>query len=173
MDEGRDSPGPGAIDVLCAKSQPTADQGTEIPQAVVDGGDPGTMLRMRDFSDEHRAGELSHGVAETHEETGALVLWAAHGRGLNGGGSDHDDATNSDGGFTPKPITEPRYNGERNDRTDRVHGGETTQSVLRRVTHGHLPGFKDLRSVHERSSHSQSLDIVCMQDPQLTHRNQW
>lgn len=151
--------------MLCAKSQPTTDQGTKIPQAVVDGGDPGTMLRMRDFGDKHWAGELSHGVTETHEETGALILWAAHSGGLNGGGNDHDDATNSDGGFAPILIADKRYNGERNDGTDRVHGAETTQSVLRRVIHSHLPGVKDLRSVHERSSHSQSLGLLCLQDP--------
>jgi hypothetical protein len=164
LDEGGDSPGPSAVNVLCAKSQPPTDQGTEIPQAVVDGGDPGTMLRMRDLGDKHRAGELSHGVAETHEETAALILWAAHRRCLNGGGNDHDDATNSDGCFTTILIAKPWYNGERNDGTDRVHGGETTQSVLRRVTHRHLPGVKDLRSVHERSSHSQPLDLLCLQD---------
>lgn len=141
--------------MLCSKSQPTTDQGTKIPQAVVDGSDPSTMLRMRDFGDKHRAGELSHGVAETHEETSTLVLWAAHGGGLNGGGNDHNNTTDSDGSFAPKLIAEPRYNGERNDGTDRVHGAEASQSILRRVVHGLLPGVKNLRSVHERSSHSQ------------------
>jgi hypothetical protein len=155
LDEGGDSPGPGVGNVLCTESQPTTDQGTKIPQAVVDCGNPGTMLRMSDLSNKHRAGELSHGVAETHEETGTLVLWAAHGGCLDGSGDDHDDTTGSDGCLTSEFVAEPRNNGKRNDGTDRVHGAETTQSVRRRVTHGLLPGVKELRSVHERSSHSQ------------------
>ena len=154
LDEGGDSPGPRVTDVLCAKCQPATDESTEIPQAVVDGGDPGTMLRMRDLGDEHRAGELSHGVAETHEEARALVLWATHSGGLNGSGDDHDNATNGDGVLATKLVAEPRHDGERNDATDRVHGAETTQGVFRGVTHCVLPGVKDLRSVHERPSHS-------------------
>ena len=69
--------------MLCAKSQPATDQGTQVPQAVVYGSDPGTVLRMRDLGNKHRAGELSQGVAQTHKETGALVLWSAHGGGLD------------------------------------------------------------------------------------------
>ena len=85
---------------------------------------------MRNFSDKHRARELSHGVAETHEETASLILRAAHRGSLNGGGNNHNDATNSDGGFAPISVAEERYHGEGNDGTDRVHGAETTQSVL-------------------------------------------
>jgi len=154
LDQGWDSPGPGAGDVLSAESQPTTDQGTKIPQAVVDGGDPSTMLRVSDFGDKHRAGELSHGVAETHEETGTLILWAAHGGGLDSGGDNHDDATSSDGSLAAKLVADERDNRERDDGTDRVHGAETTQGVLRRVTHSDLPGVQKLRSVHKRSSHS-------------------
>jgi hypothetical protein len=173
LKEGRDSPGPAVVDVLRAECQPTANERTKIPQAIVDGGDLSTMLRMRNFGDKHGAGELGQGVAETHEESGALVLWAAHRGGLDGGCDDHDDATNSDGSFTAKLVAEERNNGERNNGTDGVHGGETAQSVLGWVVHCQLPGVEDLRSVHERSSHSQSLDRVCLQDQKLTHRNQW
>lgn len=151
LNEGGDSPGPGVGDVLCAESQPTADQGTQVPQAVVDGSDLGTMLRVRNLGDEHRAGELSQGVAETHEETGALVLRTAHRSSLDSRSDDHDNATNGDGCLATELIAEERHNGERRDGTDRVHGGETTQSLLRWVAHGILPGAQDLRSVHERS----------------------
>lgn len=154
LEEGRDSPGPGVGNVLCAKSQPATDQGTKVPQAVVNGSDPGTVLRMRNFGDEHRAGELSQGVAQTHKETSALVLWSAHRGGLNSSSNNHDDTANGDRGLATKSIAKEGYNGERNDGTDRVHGAETTQDVLRGVTHSILPGHKNLRSVHERSLHS-------------------
>jgi hypothetical protein len=140
--------------VLCAKSQPATDQGTQIPQAVVYGSDPGTVLRMGDFGNKHRAGELSQGVAQTHKETGALVLWSAHGGGLDSSSNNHDDTSNSNRCLATKSIAEEGYNGERNDGTDRVHGTETTQDVLRGVTHSILPGHKNLRSVHERSLHN-------------------
>ena len=118
LDKGRNSPGPGVGNVLSAKSQPATDQGTKVPQAVVDGCNPGTMLGMRNFGNKHRAGELRQGVAQTHKETGALVLWAAHGGGLNSGGDDHNDTPNSDRGFTTKSIAEEGHNGKRNDGTD-------------------------------------------------------
>jgi hypothetical protein len=151
LEESRDSPGPAVVDVLGAKSQPTANERTEIPQAVVDGGDLGTMLRMRNLGDEHGAGELSQGVTETHKETGTLVLWAAHGGGLDGGCDDHDNTANSDWGLTAKLVAQERNNGKRNNGTDRVHGGETAQGVLGRVVHSQLPGVEDLGSIHERS----------------------
>jgi NAD kinase len=47
--------------------------GTQIPQAVVDGGDDGTVLRMADLGEENGARELSQRVSETDEESTTKV----------------------------------------------------------------------------------------------------
>lgn len=66
------------------------------------------MLRVGNLGDQHWAGKLSHGVAETHEETCSLVLRASMGRGLDSCCDDHDDATNSDGDLAAEVIREVR-----------------------------------------------------------------
>lgn len=173
LEKSRDSPRPVVGDVLCAESQPTTDQGSEVPQAVIDSGDPGTMLRMSDLSDKQRARRLSHRVAETHEETGSFVLWETHSSGLDGGGGNHDDATDGDWGLTAKPVAEERHNGKRRDGTNRVHSADTAQKLLRGGAHCGLPGIEELRSVHEGSTHYQLLSFRHVPDRKLTHRIRW
>jgi len=136
--------------VLGAEREPTADQGAQVPQAVVDSGDPGTMLRVRNLSDEKRAGELSERVAKTHEEAGALVLWLTHSRGLDCSGDNHDDAADGDWDLAAEFVAEEGHNGERGDGTDVVHGAEATKDSLRGVAHSVLPCVQDLGGVHER-----------------------
>lgn len=47
--------------------------GTQVPQAVVDGRDDGTVLRMADLGEENRARELGQRVSETDEESTTKV----------------------------------------------------------------------------------------------------
>lgn len=47
--------------------------GAQVPQAVVYGGDDGTVLRVADLGKEDRARQLGQGVSETDEESTAKV----------------------------------------------------------------------------------------------------
>jgi hypothetical protein len=104
LGEGGDSPGPVGLDSLGAESEPCADDGTDVPQTVVDGSDPGTMLRMAQFGQKKRGGELSERVSETHEETTGHEHVQVLGSSLDGGTDNHDQASNGDGGLTTEMI---------------------------------------------------------------------
>ena len=54
------SPGPVTSNVCRAKCEPSADESSDIPQAVVYCGNPGAMLRVGDLGEKHWARELGH-----------------------------------------------------------------------------------------------------------------
>jgi hypothetical protein len=44
-------------------------EGSQIPQAVVDGGEWGTVLGVNNLGQQHRRGQLGERVAESENET--------------------------------------------------------------------------------------------------------
>ena len=89
LEQGRHAPRPVALGVVGAEGNPGDDytqslanlcrweilsmekptQGTDVPQAVVDGGETGTVLGMADLGEKHRGRDLSQAVAETKQST--------------------------------------------------------------------------------------------------------
>jgi len=147
LDQSRDSPRPVVVNVLSAERDPRANQGTDIPQAVVDGSDTSAVLRVADLSKEQRSGELGERVAETHEETGALEHGQVDGGSLDGGGNDHDGATDDDGHTTTVVIRDEGHDGKRDERTDLVHGAETAEGHTGGSVHVAHPGREELHGV--------------------------
>lgn len=158
LDESRDSPRPIIVHVLSAERDPGADERTDVPQAVVDGSDTGTVLRVADFSKKQRRTKLSKRVAETHKETGTFEHLDVGRSSLYRGGNDHDDATSNDRHLTTEAVRDERGDGERDDGTNRVHGAEAAEGFTRRVTHVGFPGVEELHCVqHGSVSRCQSL----------------
>ena len=175
LDQSRNSPRPVVVNVLCAERDPRADQGANVPQAVVDGCDTSAVLRVADLSEEQRSGELGERVAETHEETGALEHGQVDGGGLDRGGDDHDGATDDDGHTTTVVIRDEGDHGKRDERTDLVHGAETAEGHTGGSVHVGDPGREELHGVQHRTvAESQFQDLaIGAAAIQLTHRNQW
>jgi len=59
LGKSRNTPAPVALNALSTESQPGANNGTNVPQAVVDGGDTSTMLRVAEFGKEQGRRQLS------------------------------------------------------------------------------------------------------------------
>ena len=108
LEQGRNTPRPLAGDEVGAEGDPGDGQGTDVPQAVVDGGETSTMLGMGDLGEKHWRANLRQRVAETEQNTAAGKHAVAVGSTLDGGTSNHDGAANGDGELTAKTIGEDR-----------------------------------------------------------------
>lgn len=73
LDEGDGPPRPVAVDAGSSPTNAGNDQGTQVPQAVVDGSHGTTVLRVADLSEEKGGSHLSEGVAETEDEATSQV----------------------------------------------------------------------------------------------------
>jgi len=97
LEQSGSPPCPVVVDILRAKGDPRADKRTDVPQAVVDGSDATTVLRVADLSQKHGSRKLGQGVAETHEEASALEHGLVDGGSLDSSRKDHDDTAADDG----------------------------------------------------------------------------
>lgn len=71
LEESRDTPRPLVLHEVGAEAQPADDEGADVPQAVVDGREAGTMLRVADLGEKHGRGDLGERVAESKHEAAA------------------------------------------------------------------------------------------------------
>jgi hypothetical protein len=69
LKDRRETPRPLARPEVGSEADPAGSDGTDVPEAVVDGGKSSTMLRMRELRDEHGRGHLSETVSEANEDT--------------------------------------------------------------------------------------------------------
>lgn len=104
LEEGRNTPGPVALEVIGAKADPGDNQGTDVPQAVVDGGQTPTVLRVSQFGEKHGRAELRERVAEAEQETAAHESAHVLASGLKNGTDDHDRASQGDGDLTAEAV---------------------------------------------------------------------
>ena len=82
LDQGGHSPRPVVGDIRGAEREPTTNESSKIPQAVVYSSDLATMLRVGNLGQQQRTRELGQRVAESHEETSSLILWTSLRRSL-------------------------------------------------------------------------------------------
>lgn len=73
LDEGDGAPAPVVVDVGSTPADTGDNQGSQVPQTVVDGGDGTTVLGMADLGKQEGRGHLSEGVAETENESAANI----------------------------------------------------------------------------------------------------
>lgn len=73
LDESDGPPRPVAVDGSSAPADARNDQCAKVPQAVVDGSDGTTVLRVADFREKQRRGHLSEGVTETENKATTQV----------------------------------------------------------------------------------------------------
>jgi hypothetical protein len=151
LGEGWDPPAPVAVNALGTESQPGADNGTDVPQAVVDGSDTSTMLRMADLGKEQRRRKLSKRITETHEETSTHEVVEILSGSLDGSTDDHDQASKDDASLAAKVVGNEGSNGKRGDRTDGVEGSQKTKSGLSGVAEVVLPVIEDTEVVQHGS----------------------
>jgi hypothetical protein len=118
LSKGRNAPRPIGIDTLGAKSQPGADNGTHIPETVVDGSDTASVLRVANLSKQERRGELGKRVSETHEESTGHEIVEVLSTGLDTGSNNHDHTSNGNGGLTSEMIGDVRSDWERSNGSD-------------------------------------------------------
>lgn len=77
---------------------------TGVPQAVVDGRETATMLRVGNLSKQHGASNLSQTTSESHHNTTAHKGVDILSSSLEDGAHNHDNATNNDGHFSAEVI---------------------------------------------------------------------
>ena len=106
LEQGGHTPRPVALDEVGAEGNPGDEQGTDVPQAVVDGGQASTVLGMGDLGEKHGGRDLGQGVAETEEGTAAHEGAEAGASGLDDGTDDHDNAADGDGELTAEVVGE-------------------------------------------------------------------
>lgn len=104
LEQGGNTPRPVALDIVGSESQPGDDEGTDVPQAVVDGGETSAMLRVSELGEKHGGGDLGEGVAKAEHSTATHEHVKVLGDGLENGTDDHDDAANDDGELTAEVI---------------------------------------------------------------------
>lgn len=97
LKEGRDAPRPLVLHEVGAEAQPADDEGADVPQAVVDRGETGTMLGVADLGEKHGRGDLGERVAESEHEAAAHEGRQVLRGTLEDGTDDHDDAADGDG----------------------------------------------------------------------------
>jgi hypothetical protein len=128
LGEGWDAPAPVVIDALGAESQPSTYDGTNVPQAVVDGSDTSAMLRMANLSEKERRRELSKRVTETHKETTTHKVAQVLGRSLNRGTDNHDETSCDNASLAAVVVGNEWDDRKRGDGTDGVESSQKTES---------------------------------------------
>jgi hypothetical protein len=151
LGERWDAPAPVVINALSAECQPSTDDSANVPQAVVDGGDTSTMLRMADLGEKERRRELGKGVAETHEETTAHEVTQVLGCGLDGGTDNHDDTSCNNASLAAVVVGNERNDWKRGDGTDCVESSQETKSGLGGMPKVVLPVVEDSKVVQHGS----------------------
>lgn len=73
LKKGDGPPRPFAVRLRCAPCNVCDKESSQVPQAVVDGGEDTTMLRMADLGEKNRRAHLSERVTETKDETATHV----------------------------------------------------------------------------------------------------
>jgi hypothetical protein len=139
LGKGGNTPAPIAVNALGTESQPGANDGTNVPQAVVDGGDTSTMLRMAEFGEQQGRRQLSKRVSETHKETSTHEVVEVLGGGLDGSCDDHDDTSEGNACSTSETIGNEGSDGKRGNGTDGVKSSQETKSVSLGVVEEVLP----------------------------------
>jgi len=72
LDNGRNAPRPVAFNFESAKCEPCSDNGTDVPQRVVNGSKSSTMLGVAELRNQHRGATLRKRDTETNDETWKL-----------------------------------------------------------------------------------------------------
>lgn len=104
LEQGGNAPRPVVVDVVGAEGQPGDNEGTDVPQAVVDGGETSAVLRMSELSEKHGGGDLGEGVAKAEHGTATHKGIEVLGGGLENGTDDHDNAANDDGELAAEVV---------------------------------------------------------------------
>ena len=155
LSKGRNAPAPVVVDTLGAECQPCADDGTDVPETVVDGRDTRTVLRMADFGKQQRRGKLSQRVAETHEETTTHEVIKVLSRSLDRGADNHDETSNNNRPLASESVGDEWSHGKRGNGTDRVEGSQETKRRLLGVVEVQGPLFENSQVVQHGTSRSQ------------------
>lgn len=129
LDEGDGPPGPVAADGGGSPADAGHDEGAQVPETVVDGGQGTTVLGVADLGQQHGRTHLREGVAETEDEAAAHVHVVAGGEGSEHGTDDHESAADHDGGLTADPVRNEGGDQEGDDGTDVVHVDEDAELV--------------------------------------------
>lgn len=130
LDEGNGPPGPVATDGSSSPANARNDEGAQVPETVVDGGEGTTVLGVADLGQQHGRTHLREGVAETKDETTAHVHVVAGGESSEHGTDNHEGTADHDGGLTADSVRNEGSDQEGDDGTDVVHVDEDAKLVL-------------------------------------------
>jgi hypothetical protein len=113
LHDGRDSPGPGGLEVQVATvGSPSSKNVTQPPEVVVHTSHRSTVGRVGKLDSVGRTGGRSEGCTQTEEETASHEH--AHGLCgcLHGGSNPDDEASNEDTNFTAIAVGQETTEGE-------------------------------------------------------------
>jgi hypothetical protein len=151
LSECGNAPAPVTVDALGAESQPGADDGTNVPQAVVDTSDTRTMLRVADLGEEQRRRQLGKRVTKTHQETTTHEVSKVLSSSLDGSTDNHDKASDDNSRFAAKAIGNERSNRKGCNRANGVEGSQKTKRGLLGVAEVILPVLENTEVVQHGS----------------------
>jgi hypothetical protein len=105
---------------------------SQVPQAVVHGGDGGTVLGVDDLGQQHGRGQLGQRVAESEDEATAAEHAVSVGEGGEETAEDHEEAAGDDGRLTAPPVNDGGNDEHGDDGADGEHVGQQAELVAQR-----------------------------------------
>lgn len=151
LKNGDDPPRPVALDVGSSPTDEGNEEGTQIPETVVDGGEDWAMLRMANLGQKNGRAHLSEGVTETENETTSEVDLPCGGETRDEATSNHDSAARGDGNLTTKSLS-VEWDDEKRDNGSNVVGVvHQTKAVVIGVVEVDFPARHLLGRVHHHT----------------------
>jgi len=148
LESGRNTPCPGVLNLESAKGGPCGDNGTGVPERVVERGQLGTLGWIGEFGNEERGSVGSEGETEPDEETSTNEHSDGLGSGLNASRGNHDTCTEEDGGAATETIREIRCEWVGSEGTNVLDGVEQTELSALGVVKVARPLGEGLETVH-------------------------
>jgi hypothetical protein len=133
-----------------------AEKGSEIPQAVVDGGERSAMLGVDNLSQQHGGGQLAERVAKPKDESTDAEHSEVLCSGVDDTADNHEAAAKDDAGLATKSIDNCWHCEHGDNGTNGEHIGQETEEiglvlVRPNMMEIDLPGIILLQEVEEGS----------------------
>ncbi len=92
------------MDVEGSEGEPCCNDSAGVPQAVVNGRNTASMLRMADLGQQERAAELRQSVSESDHKSRTDEHAGGLGSALQRSSNDENDTADTHGYFTALPV---------------------------------------------------------------------
>jgi len=151
LEDGGNSPGGISASEVGTERDPGHKESTHVPETIVDGGQPSTMLGMANLCQKHRGSELSKGISEAKHHTATHEGSKVVGSTLNNGTRNHDKTSDSNWDLAAHVVSEDRDEGNRDQATNLIEGTKETKHATLRVIELGFPGIEVLDGIEKHA----------------------